>query len=220
MNSKKKLQKTKGMQLEPEKTEDKMVSSQEQEESSGGEKQRLSWKDKYHLLESEIEALMDQKMRLAADFENFRRRTNSEKADWIKNATERLVLEICDVFDNFERALHPETEKSSKDSFRQGIELIFHQLGELLKKEGVKKIEGLGKEFDPQFHDALVHIPSDFPENKIVAVIQNGYTMNNKLIRAAKVAVSNGQKPVLPEDPGRKKDENDKDLEKVKQEDK
>lgn len=105
-----------------------------------------------------------------------------------------MVLELCDVIDNFERALHPEVEMN-RESFEKGIELIFQQLENVLKKEGVKKIEALEEEFDPNYHEALAHIPSELEENKVVAIIQNGYTMNDKVIRPVRVAVSNGEKP-------------------------
>jgi molecular chaperone GrpE len=146
------------------------------------------------LLEVELAEMKDKYIRAAAEFENFRKRNIAEKASWIKNANERIVLELCDVVDNFERALHPDIEKN-RQAFEKGIELIFQQLNNLLKKEGVSKIEALEQEFDPKFHEALAHIPSDMEENKIAAIIQNGYLMNDKVIRPVRVAVSNGEKP-------------------------
>jgi molecular chaperone GrpE len=168
-------------------------------ESPAGEEKpkkkiKLTLTEKYENLQAEYDEMKDRWMRNVAEFDNFRRRNITEKSDWIKNANERLVLEFCDVFDNFERALHPEIEKN-RESFEKGIELIFQQLEGILKREGVEKIEALGKDFDPQFHEALAHIPSYEKENIIVAVIQNGYSMNNKIIRPARVAVSNGEKP-------------------------
>ncbi len=157
-------------------------------------KKKLSLKEKYELLMIESAELNDKRLRIAAEFENFRKRNISEKSDWIKNANQRIVLELCDVIDNFERALHPEIEKNL-EAYSKGIELIFQQLENVLKKEGVEKIEALEEEFDPNFHEALAHIPSELEENKIAAVIQNGYKMNDKVIRPARVAVSNGEKP-------------------------
>jgi molecular chaperone GrpE len=153
---------------------------------------KASPKENSASLKKKLEELQDKYLRTAAEFENFRRRSISEKSDWIKNANQRLVLELCDVLDNFERALHPDIEKN-RQSFEKGIELIFQQLANLLKKEGVEKIDALGEEFDPNIHEALAHIPSEMEENKIAAVIQNGYLMNKKVIRPARVAVSNGE---------------------------
>ncbi|MCK9310437.1 MAG: nucleotide exchange factor GrpE [Candidatus Cloacimonetes bacterium] len=138
----------------------------------------LDWKDKY--------------MRNMAEFENFRKRSNQEKADWIRMATQKFAMEICDVADNFERALLQASEQELLNSFGKGVVLIEKQLRQALEKEGVKKIEALGEEFDPAYHDALAHIPSDYEENTVAAIIQNGYTMNDKLLRPARVAVSSG----------------------------
>ena len=80
-----------------------------------------------------------------------------------------------------------------KSPFGKGIVLIEKQLMKALEKEGVKKIEALGEAFDPEFHDALAHIPSEYEENTVAAIIQNGYQMHDKVIRAVRVAVSNGE---------------------------
>ncbi len=141
-------------------------------------KERDEWKDKY--------------LRSMAEFENYRRRSTQEKTDWIKRSTEKLALEVCDVLDNFERALLQMEPEHAEDKFVKGILLIEQQLRSVLLREGVKKIEALGAEFDPGLHDALAHIPSDYDENIVAAIIQNGYTMNDKVIRPVRVAVSNG----------------------------
>ncbi len=142
------------------------------------EKQCLEWKEKY--------------LRAMAEFDNFRRRSHQEKADWIKLASERLALNICDVLDNFERALMQISDEQRENAFVKGIMLIEQQLRSVLEKEGVKKIAALGVEFDPKCHEALAHIPSEYEENIVAAVIQNGYEMHGKVIRHARVAVSNG----------------------------
>lgn len=142
-------------------------------------RERDEWKDKY--------------LRSMAEFENYRRRTNQEKADWIKRSTEKLALNVCDVLDNFERALAQIDPEQAEDKFFKGISLIEQQLTNVLEREGVKKIEALGHDFDPAKHEALAHIPSvDYEENIVAAVIQNGYTMNDIVIRPVRVAVSSG----------------------------
>jgi molecular chaperone GrpE len=145
-------------------------------------------------LETEVRDLNDKYLRAMAEFENYRRRTIAEKADWIRTSTQKLALEICDVVDNFERAFANAKPADLANPFFQGIQLIEKQLAKALEKEGVKKIEALGKEFDPDFHDALAHIPSEYDENIVAAIIQNGYTMHDKVIRPVRVAVSNGTK--------------------------
>ncbi len=175
-----------------------IVADSEIKESKKKAKKKLTSKDKIVALEVEVAELKDKYIRSAAEFDNFRRRSALEKQNWIKNATERVMLEICDVQDNFERALHSDNEKTDEKSYKKGIELIYQQLSNIMKKEGISKIESLNSEFDPKFHEALAHIPSDLEENIVVAVIQNGYKMNEKIIRPARVAVSNGQTPETP----------------------
>ncbi|MCF7793709.1 MAG: nucleotide exchange factor GrpE [Candidatus Cloacimonetes bacterium] len=184
--------------------ETKKNSEVSKEKETKKKAKKLSSNDKIKALELELEEFKDRYVRKAAEFDNFRRRNISEKADWIKNANERIVLELCDVLDNFERALHPEVEKN-RESLEKGIELIFQQLSNLLKKEGVEKIDAMEQEFDPNIHEALAHIPSEHDDNIVAAVIQNGYKMNNKVIRPARVAVSNGQKPEAEEENKKKK---------------
>ena len=143
------------------------------------EKECAEWKDKY--------------LRCIAEFENYRRRSNEEKADWIKMATQRFALEVCEVADNFERALNQVSEEKKDDSFVKGMMMIAEQLKKVMEKEGITKIDALGKPFDPAIHDALAHIPSEYDENTIAAVIQNGYMLYDKLLRPVRVAVSSGK---------------------------
>ena len=140
----------------------------------------------------EIIDYKDKYLRTMAEFENYRKRTNAEKADWIRHATKELALHICDVLDNFERALLQANSDDLDASFVEGMRLIEKQLASALGKEGIKKIEALGQEFDPEYHEALAHIPSEYDENIVAAIIQNGYTMHERVIRPARVAVSNG----------------------------
>jgi molecular chaperone GrpE len=160
--------------------------------------------EKIEALETENAELKDKYLRSMAEFENFRRRSNQEKSDWIKLATQKLAMEVCDVADNFERALQQVPEADREHGFIKGILMIEQQLRNVLQKEGVCKIEALGKEFDPELHDALAHIPSEYDENLVAAVIQNGYTMHDKVLRPVRVAVSSGKiqdKPEVTEAP-------------------
>lgn len=143
------------------------------------EKQCSEWKDKY--------------LRNMAEFDNYRRRSSQEKVEWIRLATRQFALEICEVMDNFERALMQVTDEQKDDTFVKGVLMIEQQLRGVLEKEGVKRIDALGKEFDPSVHDALAHIPSDYAENMVAAVIKNGYTMHDRVIRPASVAVSSSK---------------------------
>ncbi len=165
-------------------------------------------------LEAKCAELKDKYLRSMAEFENFRRRSVQEKSDWIKLSTQRLALEVCDVADNFERAMLQVDEDKLDDSFVKGVMMIEQQLRNVLAKEGVRKIEALGKEFDPALHEALAHIPSEFEENIVAAVIQNGYMMHDKVLRPVRVAVSSGKieetkDPETEDGPSRRKDPNE-----------
>ncbi len=146
-------------------------------------------------LEKDVNTYKQKQLMTLAEFENFRRRNQEERIRWIKNATEKISLELCDVLDNFERALDTAQNAPEYESLHKGVEMIFDQLENVLKQEGVTKIESMGKEFNPEFCEALAHIPSPLPKDTIAAVIKNGYMMNDKLMRPAQVAVSNGVNP-------------------------
>ncbi len=154
----------------------------------------LTPEERIEELEIEVAEWKDKYLRNMAEFENYRRRSIQEKTDWIKMATQKLALEVCDVLDNFERALEQITEEHKEDKLIKGFGLIEQQLRNVLERESVRKIEALGAEFDPQWHEALAHIPSEEPENTIAAVIQNGYMIHDKVLRPARVAVSSGSK--------------------------
>ncbi len=161
------------------------------EEVEIGENEELKEENVIATLEKERDDAKDKYLRLIAEFENFRRRNAQERISWIKNANEQLLLKICDVMDDFERALKVDSEKDN--SFYKGVESIYSKLEKVIKSEGVTKIEAEDKEFNPMYHEAIAYTPSDEEKDKIIAVIQNGYIMNDKIIRAAKVAVSSGK---------------------------
>lgn len=148
-------------------------------------------------LEVSVEEWKDKYLRSMAEFDNYRRRSLEEKSDWIKRATEKLALSVCDVLDNFDRALMQVKDEQKEDNFIKGIIMIDQQLKSALEKEGVKRVEALGHDFDPKYHEALANIPSDIEEGKVAAIIQNGYTMHDKLIRPVRVAVSTGNQDII-----------------------
>jgi molecular chaperone GrpE len=149
--------------------------------------------DKSLPYEAECKEYKDKWLRTLAEFDNYRKNTLKEKQDWIKYANEKIILDLCDVLDNFERALATQVNNDNLSSYIKGVEMIFQQLNSVLKKNDVIKIEVLGKEFDPNYHEALSTLPSAEPENTIVAVIQNGYMMGERVIRPSRVAVSSGE---------------------------
>lgn len=131
-------------------------------------------------------------LRLQADFDNYRKRTQKEKAEIIKYASERIVGELLPVLDNFDRALSAAQVKPDFSAFSQGVEMILRQLQTALSKEGLKAIEAVGQQFDPNLHDAVLRVESEeHPENTVVDELQKGYYLKEKVIRPSMVKVSN-----------------------------
>lgn len=141
----------------------------------------------------ERDEMKDRYLRTLAEFENYRVKMARDKEEWIKYAAEKVLIEVCDIYDNFERAVATEVNESNITSFVDGVNLICKQMEALLKKHDIQKIEAIGEVFDPQYHEALAHIPSEQEEGTIAAVIQNGYKLKEKVIRPVRVAVSKGQ---------------------------
>jgi len=154
---------------------------------------KLSKKQKIDALQKENLILKDKLARSFAEFENFRNRSNREKTSWIKYATQKIVIDICDVVDNFERALDFGSKEHEFKSFIKGTRQIFSQLKDILKKENVEKMDVVGKVFDPNEHEALSHLcVKDVEKDTVAFVIKNGYKKGDKILRPAQVAVSSG----------------------------
>lgn len=138
--------------------------------------------------DEKYDQLKEQFMRLQADFVNFKRRTASEKAEYIELGVKKLATDILPVIDNFERALE---NAGQKDAFYEGIEMIMAQLKEALQKEGITEMDSLGQPFDPNLHHAVMTAPSqEYEPDYVMEVLQKGYLMNEKALRPAMVKVS------------------------------
>lgn len=137
----------------------------------------------------EIAALKDKYLRTVAEFDNYKKRTLKEKAELILNGGEKTVTAILPVLDDFERALADKTEDAI--AIKEGMELIFKKFVKSLESLGVKKIETEDKTFDVDFHEAIAMVPGvgDDKKGKVIDCVQTGYTLNDKVIRHAKVAV-------------------------------
>ena len=134
----------------------------------------------------------DKYLRLAAEFDNYRKRTLKEKAELIKNGGEKTLTAILPVLDDFERALKNMEATEATQAMKEGVELIFTKFNKVLAQEGLQKIETEDKNFDVDFHEAIALIPAPSEElkGKILDCVQTGYTLNEKVIRHAKVAVA------------------------------
>ena len=141
--------------------------------------------------DAEEEALQARYMRLMADFQNFKRRTEKEKSDIYAFANEKIVKELLDVIDNFERALAV-GNGADGEKFLEGMEMILKQLLGVLEKAGVAEIKALGEDFDPNFHNAVMTEDStEYESGKVTAVLQKGYTLNGRVVRPTMVKVAN-----------------------------
>jgi len=139
----------------------------------------------------EKQEYFDKLLRLHAEFENFKKRGIKEKQQFVKFANEGLIYELINILDNFERAFDSANKMNDFKSLHQGVEMILKQIHQLLEKNGVKKIECLGKAFDPTHQEAIAHIETDKdPENTVVEEVQKGYLLEDKLIRPAVVKVA------------------------------
>lgn len=134
------------------------------------------------------EELNTRYLRLAADFQNYKKRVEKEKGDIYAYANEKIVVELLDVIDNFERALEHSGEN---ESFAEGMNMIFKQFKGVLEKSGVEEMNALGEPFDPNFHHAVLTENSvEYESGEITQVLQKGYLLNKKVIRPAMVKVA------------------------------
>lgn len=138
----------------------------------------------------QLESVKDQFVRLTAEYDNYRKRTAKEKETIYQDAKVDTVKAFLAVYDNLERAVATDADPDSPH--RKGLELIFSQFKEILKKLGVEEMEALGQPFDPQRHNAVMHIESeDLGENVVSQVFQAGFTLDGKVVRFAIVQVAN-----------------------------
>jgi len=131
----------------------------------------------------------DKYLRVAAEFENFKKRQNRIFDEMISSAQDALLYRILGILDNFERALEHTNEPVDSEAVIEGIELIHKQMQDLLVAESIEEIYPMGECFDPNVHEAVCVMPSDEDEEKVLEVIQKGYKRGNRLVRPAKVVV-------------------------------
>ena len=133
----------------------------------------------------------DKYVRLYSEFENYRKRTAREKIDIITNASENVLKEIIPILDDFERAMVNNENVKEISTVKEGFELIHNKINKTLTNQGLKPMDSIGKSFDPDIHEAITKIPAtkDKMKGKVMDVIEKGYTLNEKVIRFAKVVV-------------------------------
>jgi molecular chaperone GrpE len=134
----------------------------------------------------------DKFLRASAELENYKKRAIKELADAINYGNEKIIKDILPIIDSLERALdHAVANSEDFDTFVEGLKLIYEKLLKTLEKHGVEKIDAVGMDFDPNFHEAMLQVESeDYEDNKIVEEFERGYLLNGRLLRPAKAAVS------------------------------
>ncbi|MDI6839807.1 MAG: nucleotide exchange factor GrpE [bacterium] len=144
-------------------------------------------------LKEELEEYKDKYLRALAELDNYRKRIKKEKEELVNYASERLILELIPVLDNFERGLSSlrDIKSDNLDDFYRGIELIYDRFKELLEKEGIKSFSAVGEKFNPARHEAVsVTDSGDCPPDTVVSELCKGYILKDKVIRPAKVVVA------------------------------
>ncbi len=142
-------------------------------------------------LEDQLAELKDKHLRLFSEFDNYRKRTSKERVEIYKTANADLMLDLIPIVDDFDRATKSFQETEDPVSIKEGVELIRNKFQTTLEKKGLKCMDSQGKDFDTDFHEAITEIPAPSKDlkSKVVDVIEKGYTLNDKVIRYAKVVV-------------------------------
>ncbi len=166
---------------------EKATDKKDKEDKKGfGKKNKKDKKDE------QIADLTDRVQRQMAEFDNFRKRTEKEKSQMFDMGAKSIIEKVLPVIDNFERALAGVAEDAAEDAFVDGMNKIYKQMFQMLEQAGVTPIEAVGKEFDPNFHNAVMHVEDDsFGENEIVEEFQKGYMYHESVIRHSMVKVAN-----------------------------
>jgi len=161
-------------------SQDKAESAEEKEE-----------KDPLEEALAQVETLKDKYLRSVAEFDNYRKRTLKEKTELILNGSEKAVQAVLPVVDDMERAISNAAKSDDIAALKEGMELIYQKLSKVLEGLGVKKIETKDADFDTDYHEAVAMVPGmgDDKKGKVLDCVQTGYTLNDKVIRHAKVAV-------------------------------
>jgi molecular chaperone GrpE len=175
--------------------EKEMTNDEEQVQDMSQTEEELMNKDKrIEELENETADLKDKLLRRAAEFENYKRRTENDQLNLLKYAAESFIIKLLPIVDDFERSLQHIDNSSDIESIKKGLKLIYDKLMKTLDDQGVKKIEAVGQPFDVEFHEALMQRKADnVAPHTVLDEIEKGYMYKDRVIRHAKVVVSEDQ---------------------------
>lgn len=175
------------VESDKQKESEKANGDSDKETNEKGKEQKKE--DPLEKANKEIADLKDRYLRTLAEFDNYKKRTLKEKAELILNGSEKTVVAVLPILDDFERALKDESDDPK--AIKEGVKMIFNKFVKALEGLGVKKIDTDGKDFDTDYHEAVAMVPGmgDDKKGKVIDCVQTGYTLNDKVIRHAKVAV-------------------------------
>lgn len=178
--------------VEADGSEEEILEDEALEETEKSEKKLFGKKNKKDKKDERIEELTDRLTRQMAEFDNFRKRTDKEKKQMYEIGAKDIIDKILPVVDNFERGLAAVPEEEKSHPFMEGMDKIYKQLMTTLGEAGVKPIEAVGQEFNPDFHNAVMHVEDEeVGENIVVEEFQKGYTYRDSVVRHSMVKVAN-----------------------------
>jgi molecular chaperone GrpE len=173
-----------------EEVQEKIISEENTSQESVGE-ELTEEKQRIEELELKLEEMSQKNLRLQADYDNFRRRTREEQAASLKYKSQSLLEQLLPALDNFERALKTEAVNEQAKTLIQGMEMVYRQLSDALKQEGLTEIPAVGEKFDPNLHQAVMQVEdSEYESNTIIEELQKGYMLKDRVIRPAMVKVN------------------------------
>ena len=186
MKKSKKEEKKKKVEVEIKEEEE----VQAEETSKNKDDAQPDLKERVVELEKKNEELNDRLIRRLAEFENYKKRTDLEKSEIFKYAAESFIVKVLAIHEDLQRSLS-HIEDENKDALRDGLKLVAEKFTQILDEQGVKKIDAMGKEFDHEYHEALLQQPSkEFPPNTVINEVESGYMYKDKVLKHAKVIVS------------------------------
>lgn len=188
----KELEKEKTEKAVSEEKETKEAAASEKENKETSEKEEKASETKKDPKDEKIDELNDKLKRSMAEFDNYRKRTDKEKSAMYEIGAKDVIEKILPIVDNFERGLNSISEDAKGSAFADGMEKIYKQFVKTLDDMGVKPIEAVGKPFDPNFHNAVMHVEDEnLGENVVAVELQKGYTYKDSIVRHSMVQVAN-----------------------------
>lgn len=160
---------------------------------SGSSEAVLSQEQQIAALTGQFDKARDEYLRLAAEFDNYKKRTTRDYVNLVKTANEGLIVELLELLDNFERAFKSREENHDAEAYHKGVSMLYDKLLDVLSREGLKRFDSVGHIFDPRLHEAVMQVDDDAEPDTIATELQAGYTLNDKVIRHARVGVVKGK---------------------------